>query len=195
MLHIYLVRHGEKENTKQNPGLTTKGIEQTKKTAQYLSRYPITHVFASPFLRAQQTAKHIAQYLNLTVVIDERLCERMDFQEFDGDRTEFFTEWLKATHDRSYIPKSGRSSHQTANEVLELIEEIDNKQFEHVVLVTHGGSIADVLRTMLTEEQLKPLKHHFTEGEDYRIDECSVTIIEKDSGSFRLKDLHCCSHL
>jgi 2,3-bisphosphoglycerate-dependent phosphoglycerate mutase len=196
-MHIYLIRHGEKEATKNNPGLTTTGVTQAQKTAQYLAQFPITKIIASPYLRTQQTAGHIAQHLNLHITTDERLRERMDFQEFVGDRAEFFTEWSKATHERSYVPVSGRSSEETASQVIALIDELesDSKQHNHIALVTHGGTIADFLRSILDETIVSPLKYSFTEGEDFRIDECSVSRVTKVGSLFASHDLHHTKHL
>lgn len=196
-MHIYLIRHGEKEATKNNPGLTTTGITQAKKTALYLAQFPITKIIASPYLRTQQTAGHIAQHLNLPVTTDDRLRERMDFQEFVGDRAEFFAEWSKATYDRSYVPVSGRSSEETASQVITLLDELESdvKQDSHIVLITHGGTIADFLRSIFDEQIVLPLRYTFTEGEDYRIDECSVTRVIKNGELFSSHDLHKTTHL
>lgn len=196
-MHIYLIRHGEKEATKNNPGLTTTGITQAKKTAQYLAQFPITKIIASPYLRTQQTAGHIAQHLNLPVTIDNRLRERMDFQEFVGDRAEFFAEWSKATHERSYVPMSGRSSDETASQVIALLDEFksDAEQDSHVALITHGGTIADFLRSVFDEEIVLPLRYSFAEAQDYRIDECSVSRVIKQGSLFSSHDLHYTAHL
>ncbi len=197
MLHIYLVRHGEKEATKNNPGLTTNGVTQAKKTAQYLAQFPITKIIASPYLRTQQTAEHIAQHLNLPIATDDRLRERMDFQEFLGDRAEFFVEWSKATHERLYEPVSGRSSEETARQVIALLDELESEsdQHSHIALVTHGGTIADFLRSIFDEQIVFPLRYTFAEGEDYRIDECSVTRVTKIGPGFASHDLHYTAHL
>ncbi len=196
-MYIYLIRHGEKEATKDNPGLTPKGVGQAKKTAIHLSQYPITHIFASPYLRTQQTAQHIAEQLNLQFITDDRLRERMDFQEFSGNRAEFFTEWSKATHDRYYVPVSGRSSDETASQVIALLDELEaeREQHNHIALVTHGGTIADFLRSVFDEPVTSPLKYTFAEGADYRIDECSVTRVTKVGSLFASHDLHHTKHL
>jgi 2,3-bisphosphoglycerate-dependent phosphoglycerate mutase len=196
-MHIYLIRHGEKEATKNNPGLTTTGITQAQKTARYLAQFPITKIIASPYLRTQQTAGHIAQHLNLSIVTDERLRERMDFQEFEGDRAAFFAEWSKATHDRSYVPVSGRSSEETASQVIALLHELESEaaQHSHIALVTHGGTIADFLRSVFDEPVTSPLRYTFAEDEDYRIDECSVTRVTKVGSLFASHDLHYTAHL
>lgn len=178
-------------------GLTTTGVTQAEKTAQYLAQFPITKIIASPYLRTQQTAERIAKHLNLPIATDDRLRERMDFQEFVGDRAEFFTEWSKATHDRSYVPVSGRSSEETASQVIALLDELEFEveRHSHIALVTHGGTIADFLRSIFDEKIFLPLRYTFAEGEDYRIDECSVTRITKVGPGFASHDLHYTAHL
>lgn len=194
-MHIYLIRHGEKEATKNNPGLTTTGITQAQKTAQYLAQFPITKIIASPYLRTKQTAEYIAEHLNLPVATDYRLRERMDFQEFVGEREDFFEEWLQATHKREYIPITGRSSLQTGQDVYSLIEELNERDEQHIAVITHGGAIADFLRTVFNEKQIEELLYEFAEGTDYRVDECSVTVIRKDNENYLLLNLHCIEHL
>lgn len=195
-MNIYLIRHGEKESSKDNPSLTPTGIEQAQKTAKHLTKYPITHIYASPYLRTQQTAQYIADQLGLPITTDERLQERMDFQKFEGDRPQFFDEWVKATQQRDYTPKSGRSSRQTANDIISLLDEIEDAgDHQHVVLVTHGGTIADFLRSAFDESITDSLKYQFADGEDYRIDECSVTRVTKSGKLFSSHNLHSTTHL
>lgn len=197
MLHIYLVRHGQKDHDPSDPALTEFGHQQAQHTGEFLKSFPITKIVASPRLRTQQTAGHLATALSLNVETDPRLMERMDFGEFvNGTREDFFKEWTKASSDREYVPRWGDSSVNTGRRIEALIHELDQAAVEqHVVLVTHGGAIADVLRNIFDAEQTEPLLFDFKEGRDFRIDECSVTRIGKEADQFHLHELHCISHL
>lgn len=192
---IYLVRHGEKITTENDPELTDLGKDQASRTGQFLSTYPISKIIASPMIRTQQTAEHIAKHLNnITVESDERLKERMEYvKELFESRQEFFNTWFQATHDRDFEPKSGVSSNQRGQLIRTLVNELP--QDEHVVLVTHGGAIADFLRTIFNEKTLESLQHTFPEGRDYRVNECSITRVQFDGTDYYLEELHCTSHL
>lgn len=62
----------------------------------------------------------------------------MDFQVFVGERAEFFAEWSKATHERSYVPMNGRSSDETASQVIALLNEVESEaeQHSHMTCIT-----------------------------------------------------------
>jgi len=86
---VYLLRHAAYENPKKifpgrlpGYGLSRLGRQQASRLAEIISKKPIRAVFASPLKRTQETAKTIAQKLNLPVVTDERLLEV--HSPFDG---------------------------------------------------------------------------------------------------------------
>lgn len=84
---LYLVRHGATENNVANPprlqgrksnlGLSPKGREQAADTARWLNAHPLAAVYASPLLRAVETAEAIAAPHRIAI----ELCE--DFIECD----------------------------------------------------------------------------------------------------------------
>jgi len=67
---LYIVRHGATAANEQVPyvlqgnamdlGLSPSGERQATSVAQYLSQFPIRHVYSSVMLRARQTAQAIA---------------------------------------------------------------------------------------------------------------------------------------
>ncbi|MCZ4522121.1 histidine phosphatase family protein [Rhodococcus ruber] len=88
---VHVLRHGEVHNPKgilygRLPGfkLSVTGQSQAKSVADALAGHDITHVVASPLLRAQETAAPIAAAHGLTIVEDENLIEAGN--EFEGLR-------------------------------------------------------------------------------------------------------------
>ncbi|AJW42773.1 histidine phosphatase family protein [Rhodococcus sp. 14-2496-1d] len=88
---VHVLRHGEVHNPKgilygRLPGfkLSVTGQSQAKAVADALSGHDITHVVASPLLRAQQTAAPIAAAHGLSIAEDENLIEAGN--EFEGLR-------------------------------------------------------------------------------------------------------------
>ena len=70
-MRIQLIRHGEVHNPQgvlygRLPGfaLSPKGAQQARAAGRFLQDQPIAALFASPLLRARQTAAHIVQHLN-----------------------------------------------------------------------------------------------------------------------------------
>jgi len=82
---VYLIRHGEVEYRLNEKGermmygpeahLSQFGIEQIRRLGKTLSCEPnkITVLYSSPFTRAQETAKILAEILKVKVLTDERL--------------------------------------------------------------------------------------------------------------------------
>ncbi|OZC71348.1 hypothetical protein CH251_16390 [Rhodococcus sp. 06-462-5] len=88
---VHVLRHGEVHNPKgilygRLPGfkLSVTGQSQAKAVADALAGHDITHVVASPLLRAQETAGPIAAAHGLTIAEDENLIEAGN--EFEGLR-------------------------------------------------------------------------------------------------------------
>lgn len=197
---FYLVRHGDKERVMGNPALTEIGHAQAKKTAQFLKQFPISKVVASPYLRTQQTAKHIAEELDLEVMSNDFLKERANWGE-DPEQTiqHFFEEWNKATWEREFQPRVGDTSIAAGKRLEKAVESLseaaEKESEEHIVLVTHGGIIADFLRNVFEDEKLQHLIIEFPMGKGYEVPECSVTIIERKEDGLNLKELVAVAHL
>lgn len=64
---IYLVRHGEKAGTGQDPALTPQGRLRAQNIATILHRAGIQAIFSTPTARTLQTAQPLARQLGLTV--------------------------------------------------------------------------------------------------------------------------------
>jgi broad specificity phosphatase PhoE len=90
---MYLVRHGATENNLARPprlqgrridlGLSAVGLEQAARTAEFLAGQGVEAVFASPLVRARQTAEQIARRIGAAVSIVEELTE-IDVGDWEG---------------------------------------------------------------------------------------------------------------
>jgi probable phosphoglycerate mutase len=58
---VYVVQHGEKQRRPGDPGLTERGREQAALAGQWLRDKGLTAVYASPLLRARQTAAAVGE--------------------------------------------------------------------------------------------------------------------------------------
>ncbi len=140
---FYLIRHGDKIKTVGDPPLSEKGMKQAEATARHMQLYPIEQIIASPILRTQQTAKILADQLKLPVITDALLRERVNWGD-DPDQSfnDFIAMWEKGSSDRDWNPPVGDSSRSAGARLQKVIEsQSDDKQ--HIVLITHGGIIAD----------------------------------------------------
>lgn len=191
---FYFVRHGEKQPGVSNPELTERGHGQARATGKYLRQFPITRIIASPAQRTQQTAEHIAHELSLPFTTDKRLVERLEWDLVETSREGFIAEWIKTTQDRDYQPRWGDSARATGDRVTAVAHSTHDES-EHIVLVSHGGTIVDFLRNHFEDQKLSSLVKIFPEGDDYIIEECAVTIVSSKENQLRLVSLHLTDHL
>ena len=82
-MELILIRHAEPHRVEADangggpadPGLTTRGREQSARLAEWLAAEPITHVVSSPLRRARETAAPLATRLGLELEVDRELRE------------------------------------------------------------------------------------------------------------------------
>ncbi len=95
MTRLYLARHGESDanvqrvfaNRGEGPPLTNRGRQQASALARQLAGHGIQHVYASPLLRARQTASIAARRLGVPCTTSEALRE-YDVGRFEGTAAE-----------------------------------------------------------------------------------------------------------
>ncbi|WP_205324552.1 histidine phosphatase family protein [Glycomyces sp. YM15] len=146
---VYVVQHGEKERVQGDPGLTARGREQAALAAEWLRDKGLRAVYASPLLRARQTAEAVAAVAGLPVLVDARVAERMNW---DGSvpAERFFADWSRASADRDFIPAVGDSSRAAGARFREFIAA--NETEGPIAVACHGGVTVDLLRTLLGDE-------------------------------------------
>ncbi|KAK9805310.1 hypothetical protein WJX73_000428 [Symbiochloris irregularis] len=88
---IFLARHGERADLAEagwssspegrldpyDPPLTARGFQQAHELGLRLQEENITQIYSSPFIRTLQTAHQVAEVLDLSVLIEQGLCEGM----------------------------------------------------------------------------------------------------------------------
>lgn len=90
---LYLIRHGATDANMQRPyvlqgtgvnlGLNSVGRSQAAAVGQFLRTRPIDHVYASPLLRAVETAQAVAEFHRQQVATVEPLLE-VDVGQWEG---------------------------------------------------------------------------------------------------------------
>lgn len=77
--HFLLLRHGSRPDRGADPSLDALGFQQAKQVAAFLQKElagaPLAGLFASPFLRALQTAAPVAEALGLPIRVEWGFCE------------------------------------------------------------------------------------------------------------------------
>jgi broad specificity phosphatase PhoE len=195
MTTFYLVRHGEKENVASDPPLTSAGIKQAELTAEHLKGISFKRIISSPKRRTTQTAEIIAKEHYQIIVTDGRLTERLEWE--DGESLDdFMSEWDKTDIDRKYLPKKGLSSSANGKRIRQALDKLYDKQDgENILVVTHGGTIGDLLRNLFTEKAIEHKQDPLSGARYIEILECAVTIVQKENKKFKLLKLADTSHL
>jgi broad specificity phosphatase PhoE len=147
---VYVVQHGEKERLPGDPGLTGRGREQAALAAARVRELAgdggLRVVYASPLLRARQTAAAVAEAAGLPVLVDARVTERMNW-----DRTvpfeRFAEDWARTIADRDHVPALGDSSRAAGERFRAFLADCGGDG--PIAVACHGGVTVDLLRTLM----------------------------------------------
>lgn len=180
---LYLIRHGQTVggDEKRYKGsidvpLSEKGIEQMRKTSDFLKGISLSAVYSSPLSRALKSAEIIAEPYGLKPVVVPDLRERsfgiwegMSFNEIKEKYPEEFEAW--AANPLKYSPIGGESTIEVRDRVVRVLKDIlSNHGNEKIAIVAHGG----VNRVILCHFMGIPLENIFRIEQDF----ASVNIIE-----------------
>ena len=161
-MQLALVRHAETaEDTRGrcygrlDVGLSVAGREQCERLADVFRSEPLRSVWASPAIRARETAEAVAAPHRLDVGILEPLRE-LDFGELEGraydeiavSDPELYAQWMRAPTRVRFPGGESYSDLQSRVDagIAGLLEQHDDGL---VAVVTHGGVVRAVLRSVL----------------------------------------------
>lgn len=195
MQNIYLVRHGEKELVPPDPSLTPKGFIEALKTGIFFENFVRVKIISSPLKRALQTAEEISKKIKVNIKTDNLIRERINFGDKAGQKKEeFLIDWEKTTIDRRYVPRAGESSLATGERMRNFLFDLPLKP-TNIILVSHGGAISDLLRTLYGDEIIFPLLYDKDKNRPFYVKHCSITHLVRDNKKFKLKMINDTSHL
>jgi alpha-ribazole phosphatase len=171
---LILVRHAEPQEEARGRcygsldiGLSATGREQARELALRLAQLDYNAVYASPRLRARETAEPVAAARSVELVTDDRLRE-IDFGELEGrtydeiaeSEPELYRAWME-TPTRVRFP-GGESFADLRARVVVALAQIRGAH-ESAVVVTHGGvlraGVADWLS--MPDEAIFRLDHGY----------------------------------
>jgi probable phosphoglycerate mutase len=160
-MELLLVRHAlpvrrELESGAADPELSADGRAQAEHLATYLSSEHLDAIYASPLLRAQQTAMAVAAHHSLEIQTRDGVAE---FDRLSNDYIP--TEELKAANDPRYHAMIAgewdtdeESSIEFRGRVVSAVEElIDTHPGQRIAVVCHGGVINTYLCHVLGLER------------------------------------------
>ena len=157
-MRVILVRHGESEGNQQGmiqgrleSPLTARGLRQCLALAAALSEFPVTQVYTSPALRAQNTAGVLAGHFTCPITTDERLHERhfglLQGLTLDEARRQYpaAMRQLSVGDPLPRIPQ-GESVAEVSHRLLDFFKTLPLSDADDAVaVVTHGAALEILL--------------------------------------------------
>lgn len=185
-MKIFLIRHGETTSDVDNlfggdydDHLTEKGIEQSKELAKKLVGCGIQIIFSSSRIRAKETANILKSHLNCYIEIVDDIRERNNYGILTGmNRDEAQAKYMELVERlKNYRDtiESAESYDDFEYRVQKGFQYIANLSYNTVAIVTHGGPIRCLMRSILNVGELSS-----------DLADCAVIEIKKDGSDFRV---------
>jgi probable phosphoglycerate mutase len=189
MTTIGFIRHGitpwnieKRAQGSADIPLHEEGIETAKKVAVRLANEKWNVIYSSPQLRARQTAEIILEKLpHAELKFDDRLREKSGGEIEGTTEEERLEKWGEGWRD---LDLGMETNEQVVERGLSFIEDIRCSGEEHVLIVSHGGFILNLLRALTPERE-------YTEA----LNNTSLTILELDEERNNCVLFNCTKHL
>lgn len=126
---LILVRHSEKMDDSQDPGLLPQGVERSRLLARMFAETEFDAVYSTPYIRTRETVRLIAEQ------------NQIDITEYQPEDIETFGARLVENHRGGHVLISGHSNTvpQLANALLgrqELPGNFDESDYDNILVVT-----------------------------------------------------------
>lgn len=182
MTELVLIRHGETAGNLRLTALgttdlplTETGRAQAEALAEKLKTYAPDALYASPLVRAQETAKAIGIACGVPVTTVPDLAERnfgiwenTAVEDIKSRYPEAYAAWQKDKAD--YRIPGGETARENYNRVSRALDDILTRhQSGRVLIVSHLGSIRNMLAYLLGQEVERAWEHHIENGSFCRV--------------------------
>jgi len=192
-LILYLLRHGESvanvthtfASKKLDLPLTDFGINQVEQIVEPMKKIGFSKIYASPLLRAQQTAEIIGKSCELKPIVTESLRE-IDVGELDGkcieeaDRRKIYDEiiskWDNGQNDISF--RGGENLNMVKERINDFLNRLDHKNDERILVVGHGMFFMAFIWLFCD--------NHGSKYESGRINRCHYSALRKASEHYHI---------
>lgn len=146
MNKIYFVRHAKPDFSVHDDltrPLTDKGIIDSKNICEFLKEKSINKIYSSPYKRAIDTLKELAQNLNIKIEVVDDFRERKisniwieDFNKFSKSQWENF----------EYKLNDGESLNEVQSRNINALHKILNENSnQNIVIGTHGTALSTII--------------------------------------------------
>lgn len=144
MTRFLLIRHAQASGQAADAPLTPQGQVQAQHLAEQLASWPISHIVASPYVRAVATIEPLAQRLDLPIRTDARLVERV---LSDAPLDDWQTALRETFNDLDRRFAGGETSREAMQRALAVLRECVAHAAPLTVITTHGNLLALLLHS------------------------------------------------
>lgn len=171
MSTLWLARHANRQDfadpewastaeRPHDPGLSPDGVEQARQLGQRVATLDVGRIVSSPYLRAVQTAHHVAEVVNKTVHLEPGLGEWLNAEWFDRPPNTRSPATLASRFDHvarrrePSVPCRQPSYPESKHEALARLGAtgqclVDRHPDDTLLLVGHGITVQGVLHGLL----------------------------------------------
>ncbi|MCA1030641.1 phosphoglycerate mutase family protein [Bacillus timonensis] len=143
MKRIYFIRHCQAKGQSIDAALTEIGRSQAIYLQDFFRTIDVDFLISSPYRRAIDSLKPLAEIKHLTIHLDHRLSERI----LCIDPIDNWLELLEYSFvDMNFSFPDGESSQKAMDRANELIDELISSQFNSIVVMSHGNLTALMLK-------------------------------------------------
>jgi broad specificity phosphatase PhoE len=142
-----------------DPPLSEEGAIQARQLGRRLSGEGIARIFSSPFLRAVETAHHVADVLDLPVEIEQGACEWLNPDWFPSQPEWTIPEALGkdfpriAGQDASVVsPDYPETWQDMLTRTATVIRTLTDRTQEDILIIGHGASLLGFTRALVSGE-------------------------------------------
>lgn len=180
-MKLYVIRHGQTTGDVENlyggdydDYLTDLGVKQASEMAKSLKDFGIEVIFASPKIRAQETAKILQKELKVDIKDAYDMRERNQNGPLTGmNRDEAkakYPELVEQVKDWRNTIVGAEDSGKFTQRVVNSFKEIAKSDYKTVAVVTHGGPIRRILAHIVNMEK------------NYDIEDCAWAEVDYVNG-------------
>ena len=160
--------------------LSEEGKNQIIELTEFLQSQSIDKIYTTTSSRTKHTVEYIAKQRNIDIT--EKDClkeisfgdfEGLDFNEIKVKYPEEFQKMIDKGYEYRYPNGESLidSYNRVSKEIKEIIDDNDNKT---ILICSHGGTIRNIITYLISNSY----EYHW----NFKIDNCSVTILEVDNG-------------
>jgi broad specificity phosphatase PhoE len=192
MKRLFVIRHGsridfedkgwrKRADAPHDPPLSELGLRQARETGEFLRRFAVGSIYASPFTRTMQTASAIASILDLPLYVEPGLSEWLnprwaDFSAWELDPLQLARTFPRVDLSYSWlvVPRAPETEEQVCRSRFRYtIRHLAQETSGDVALVTHGIGVQTILDTLVG-------KNNGTEKL------CGINILQQQSEGWQL---------